>query len=656
MVHPSIISNPLYLTSIGFLIYSVENSFDFTILQNKTFALNGWVLSLLQFLFLGLLSTLFFNSKDFQAHIKKIKQSPVLRNLLFLSSLSISYSFCLKSPIFLDGHHNFFMLLPLSSILYGLVYFLMLPRLPPDFRLPIASFCLLLFGYCYFSLNLFLDFRSQLNLVSTVQPLVYMFVLPVGYVAIGSLVYYLPHSTSTKELEISGSSVFIFLIASISSLILFLSISIFTPSSFGYAYKRLFKTSLSASSVFIFCTIKASKFLFSFYSLKRFGVFNTLLLNGGGAVTSYFIFGEHSFPHIGHSAQIFFCVVWAISFYLFVASLGSGNDSYQTYFDRINIKISPRISRFYGLVIFIVLILTLLLSYNTTSELRDNNKYIFKAETDIDISHHPRICASLSTTPMRISLIEPAIVAIKNQSLKPDVIYLNVPYWSRKENKSYTLPTWLKRHPDVVVLRGEDYGPSTKIVPSVLNEDDPETIIISFDDDRAYHPDIIKILVKWGMRHPTSAIGFIGWTSCLRDPPPNCTRVSAKGNNWPGLENFTPRPVDVLSGYGSILYRVGFFDKSLLVRVFEFGTGCILGDDYWLSANLAMNGVPRHLIPKFDRPPWLFRTLDHQYDEGALHASGNVPNYVNCGSQIEKYFPLLFEHTLVYPHSVKLPQ
>jgi hypothetical protein len=45
----------------------------------------------------------------------------------------------------------------------------------------------------------------------------------------------------------------------------------------------------------------------------------------------------------------------------------------------------------------------------------------------------------------------------------------------------------------IEVLRSEvDYGPLTKIVPTLYKETDPETIVITVDDDKIYKPQTIR--------------------------------------------------------------------------------------------------------------------------------------------------------------------
>src|SRR5687768_8477868 len=99
------------------------------------------------------------------------------------------------------------------------------------------------------------------------------------------------------------------------------------------------------------------------------------------------------------------------------------------------------------------------------------------------INIHIRTVFSLTTTPDRINRIRPTLESLRDQTRPANAIYLNVPYYSRKTGKPYQLPEWLDDFPEVTVVRCEDYGPATKLIPALELEKDPETIIIVVDDD-----------------------------------------------------------------------------------------------------------------------------------------------------------------------------
>ena len=105
-----------------------------------------------------------------------------------------------------------------------------------------------------------------------------------------------------------------------------------------------------------------------------------------------------------------------------------------------------------------------------------------------------RIVGSITTIPDRISLIEAVLDSILSQTRPLDCLYLNIPNISKK-GKQYRIPEFLKIK-NLVLNRCEDYGPITKLLPVLDIETDPDTYIVTFDDDRIVHRDVVKIITK----------------------------------------------------------------------------------------------------------------------------------------------------------------
>lgn len=125
-----------------------------------------------------------------------------------------------------------------------------------------------------------------------------------------------------------------------------------------------------------------------------------------------------------------------------------------------------------------------------------NSNYVLK--NDRRPNNSKRIVVSLSTTPDRIGLLESTLTSLHDQTLLPDEISLNIPRISRN-GTSYNIPSFLKdqnRFPLVKIYRTEkDYGPATKLLPTMKREA-PDTRIIVVDDDVIYNSKNIEHLVK----------------------------------------------------------------------------------------------------------------------------------------------------------------
>jgi hypothetical protein len=58
--------------------------------------------------------------------------------------------------------------------------------------------------------------------------------------------------------------------------------------------------------------------------------------------------------------------------------------------------------------------------------------------------------------------------SLARQTVRPNKIYINLPYKSKRTGAEYVVPSYLSRYEDVEVLRSEDYGPLTKLSLNVM--------------------------------------------------------------------------------------------------------------------------------------------------------------------------------------------
>lgn len=106
-------------------------------------------------------------------------------------------------------------------------------------------------------------------------------------------------------------------------------------------------------------------------------------------------------------------------------------------------------------------------------------------------------CVSLTTLPTRIGNIKKTIDSIKNQTIKPSKIFLNLPYKFKRfpsyefnQKQLYDLEKL-----DVEIKRCDDYGPSTKLMGS-LNQIKNFDCVVILDDDHIYHKEIFEIFIN----------------------------------------------------------------------------------------------------------------------------------------------------------------
>jgi hypothetical protein len=104
----------------------------------------------------------------------------------------------------------------------------------------------------------------------------------------------------------------------------------------------------------------------------------------------------------------------------------------------------------------------------------------------------------MTVVPTREVAVIKAIMSIKNGNTKPDAMYINIPNeYVRFEEK---LAPWLKPVLDaigVVILElAHDRCCLNKIMPILSVEKDPETLVVTIDDDIVYSPLFIAGLLE----------------------------------------------------------------------------------------------------------------------------------------------------------------
>lgn len=224
-------------------------------------------------------------------------------------------------------------------------------------------------------------------------------------------------------------------------------------------------------------------------------------------------------------------------------------------------------------------------------------------EDDVSICYKPRVVASLTTMPDRYQKIIKTLQSLNDQDYKLDAIYLSLPIMSRRLKIPYPEPTEEMRRLCTIVPC-TDYGPITKIAGGLLSEQDPNTIIITFDDDMMYPPTIVSALVDKALLYPDSAIGSSGML--LRYNCPFCAITPNEDNFLYRIPKFVVPPegrrVDSIYGYPGALYRRGFFpslekldDEFFSYALIDHNT--LMNDDITISGYLSLTQIPRLIFP-----------------------------------------------------------
>lgn len=241
-----------------------------------------------------------------------------------------------------------------------------------------------------------------------------------------------------------------------------------------------------------------------------------------------------------------------------------------------------------------------------------------------------RLVVTLATIPSRIASIRPVIDSIKNQTRKPDLIYICVCEFCEWEQSTYEVPEWLGAADEVeIVVSPTDHGPANKLLGMLHAEPSPTTRIVIVDDDWAYRPDMVEVLENRFEHERRAAIGSSG-ARIPREWSVMETRIGGEISAKPHMrhqlvfvaESPEDIAVDILQfGFGSIVLR-GWFDDDIY-ELIQPREPLFFSDDVLFSAYLESKGIERVCISGLPLP----RLLDHA-DLRPLHGEGrSTRNY-----------------------------
>ena len=213
-----------------------------------------------------------------------------------------------------------------------------------------------------------------------------------------------------------------------------------------------------------------------------------------------------------------------------------------------------------------------------------------------------RVVASLTTMPDKYSKIITTLKSLNSQTHKLDAIYLGLPQKSRRLGLEY--PPLPKEAEELcTVVKVTDYGPITKLLGGLLKEQDPSTVIITFDDDMYYPPTMVEKLVQRHKEYPDSAIGSSGMLFG-RD----CPFCAITPNETDFLFRFPKfyipkegRRVDSVFGYAGALYVRKFFPsvQNLQKDLLSYSLvtkDTLMNDDITISGYLSKKGIERRIF------------------------------------------------------------
>ena len=128
------------------------------------------------------------------------------------------------------------------------------------------------------------------------------------------------------------------------------------------------------------------------------------------------------------------------------------------------------------------------------------------------VKSNRKVVISLTTIPERIDKLQRTLASLLYQSNKVDEIYINIPHVSLK-GVEYKIPKWLSDLNSISInWINKDYGPASKLLPSLIKED-KDTIIVVVDDDTIYGSKMVELYVyTYHQRCEQDALTTFGWS------------------------------------------------------------------------------------------------------------------------------------------------
>ena len=204
-------------------------------------------------------------------------------------------------------------------------------------------------------------------------------------------------------------------------------------------------------------------------------------------------------------------------------------------------------------------------------------------------NNHSDIIVSLTTIPARINHITNTLKSLLYQKRLPKKILINIPYTYSRGNEDYVIPEWLEELTFLEIVRVDnDYGPATKVIPTIESQA-PDQLILVLDDDHIYTPYYIQEFEAASKLYPEFILSANGWIV-----PPDL--VDKHTNLIMNLKHIPPTPVkgtrirkiyqtDIVQGYAGYLIKPRFFNVEELKDYSKAPPELRLVDDVWISAH-----------------------------------------------------------------------
>ncbi len=120
-----------------------------------------------------------------------------------------------------------------------------------------------------------------------------------------------------------------------------------------------------------------------------------------------------------------------------------------------------------------------------------------------------KFCISLTTIPPRAKFLKKTLKSLKDQTIKADKIFLNVPKNFRrfKNNVNINIKSLMKEFENLEVVSCEDFGPGTKLLGSLQKIQSYDYVIL-VDDDHIYKNQMLEFFYSQFLNDSNTSYSF----------------------------------------------------------------------------------------------------------------------------------------------------
>lgn len=199
----------------------------------------------------------------------------------------------------------------------------------------------------------------------------------------------------------------------------------------------------------------------------------------------------------------------------------------------------------------------------------------------------PHIIVTLTSVPSRIARTQPTIISLLKQTHRPSHIEMNLALRPKTQDGDWQVPKWLMQLQTVKIHWLEhDYGPASKLIPTLERHANEDCLIIVVDDDMIYPKRLIEQLYA-------------------ADQQAQGTKVfCANGHTIPKNHHFFASPSDkrlksgtkrvaIIEGCGGYSVRSVHFDLDALKALDAIPTQAAKMDDIWFSGHLSKRSIEK---------------------------------------------------------------